>query len=258
MDIDMTKSDWDYRGLAAECYDLWFGDEPFWDQAFFHDRIRQNGGMALEIASGTGRLLVPFLRDGLTVEGLDASEEMLAICRTKAAHVGVTPTLYQQLMQDIALTSRYRTIFIPTCSFQILAERDEAFEALRRFHRHLEPGGELLITLTVPWRDFGLERQWRLRRAGVRPSDGATILIHEATVSDRIEQVQHIWMRHEVFQEGCLVYTLLRTHRLRWYYKHEFAMMLESVGFRDVAVQCGYTDSDMANPEAELIFIAKR
>ena len=31
----MSKSDWDYRGLAAECYDLWFGDEPFWDQAFF-------------------------------------------------------------------------------------------------------------------------------------------------------------------------------------------------------------------------------
>ena len=86
----MTKSDWDYRGLAAECYDLWFGNEPFWDQAFFHHRVRRNGGAALEIACGTGRLLVPFLRDGLAVEGLDASAEMLAICRSKAAHVGVT------------------------------------------------------------------------------------------------------------------------------------------------------------------------
>src|SRR5215510_2816406 len=120
-DIIMTKSDWDYRGLAAECYDLWFGDEPFWDQAFFYDRIRHNGGVALEIACGTGRLLVPFLRDGLAVEGVDASAEMLAICRTKAAHVGVTPTLYHQLMQDLDLASRYRTVFIPTCSFQILA-----------------------------------------------------------------------------------------------------------------------------------------
>ncbi len=86
----MTKSDWDYRGLAAECYDLWFGDEPFWDQAFFHDRIRHHGGMALEIACGTGRLLVPFLRDGLVVEGLDASAEMLAICHTKAAFRGAS------------------------------------------------------------------------------------------------------------------------------------------------------------------------
>ena len=71
-------------------------------------------------AALTGRLLVPFLRDGLAVEGLDASEEMLAICHTKAAHVGVTPMLYQQLMQDVALALRYRTILIPACSFQIL------------------------------------------------------------------------------------------------------------------------------------------
>ena len=75
---------------------------------------------------------MPFLRDGLAVEGLDASAEMLAICRSKAAHVGVTPTLYQQLMQDVDLPTRYRTVFIPACSFQILAERHEAFEALQR------------------------------------------------------------------------------------------------------------------------------
>jgi hypothetical protein len=140
----------------------------------------------------------------------------------------------------------------------MLAERDEAFAALRRFCTHLEVGGQLLLTLTVPWRDFGVERQWRLRRSGVRPSDGATILIHEATVSDHVEQAQHIWMRHEVFKEGLLVQTHLRRHRLRWYYRHEFAMMLEFVGFREVAMQCCYTNSDRANPEAEWIFIAKR
>jgi hypothetical protein len=119
-------------------------------------------------------------------------------------------------------------------------------------------GGELLITLTVPRRDLGVERQWRVRRSGVRPSDGATILIREATVSDRGEQVHHSWMRQEVFQEGRLWQTQLRTHRLRWDHKHEFAIMLASVGFRDVAVQRGSTDSDRANPEAEWIFIAKR
>src|SRR5688572_21358996 len=106
----MTKSDWDYRGLAAECYDLWFGEEPFWDQAFFHQHLCRSGGVALEIACGTGRLLVPLLRDGLAVEGVDASEEMLEICRHKATQVGVTPLLYQQLMQDLELDRQYRTI----------------------------------------------------------------------------------------------------------------------------------------------------
>jgi ubiquinone/menaquinone biosynthesis C-methylase UbiE len=254
----MRKSDWDYRGLAAASYDLWFGEEPFWDQAFFHQRLAQNGGTALDIACGTGRLLVPFLRDGLGVEGVDASEEMLAICRAKAASVGVTPVLHQQLMQDLALNRCYRTLFIPAGSFQILAERREAFAALRRFWAHLEPGGELLVTLAVPWRDFAAERQWRLRRSGVRPTDGATVLIHEATSSNRVEQIQHLWLRFEVFNEGTLVQSQLRMHQLRWYHKHEFVMMLESVGFRDITMQCGYSERDTGDAEADMIFSARR
>ena len=44
-------------------------------------------------------------------------------------------------------------------------------------------------------------------------------------------------MRHEVFKDGFLAQTQLRTHRLRWYHRHEFAMMLTSVGFREVTVK---------------------
>jgi hypothetical protein len=94
---------------------------------------------------------------------------------------------------------------MPVCSFQRLAEREKALEALRGFRTHLAPGGELLMTLEVPRWDFGVDWQWRLPRPGVRPTDGATVLIHEATVSDRVEQLLRIWMRHEVFQEARLV-----------------------------------------------------
>ena len=52
--------------------------------------------------------------------------------------------------------------------------------------------------------------------------------------------------------------TQLRTHRLRWYSKHEFVMMLESIGFREIVVQRGYTDSVSTDPDVDLVFIAKR
>jgi ubiquinone/menaquinone biosynthesis C-methylase UbiE len=256
--VTMSESDWDYRGLVAETYDLWFGEEPFWDQAFFHHRLAQNGGTALEIACGTGRLLVPFLRDGLSVEGVDASEDMLAICRAKAIAAGVTPILHHQLMQKLALDRRYQTLFIPAGSFQILAGRAEAITALQRFCAHLEPDGELLVTLAIPWRDFAAERQWRLRRSGVRPTDGATVLIHEATSCDQVDQLQHLWLKYEVFKEGTLVQSELKTHRLRWYHQHEFVKMLESVGFREIAVRCGYRESETIEPDADMIFSARR
>ncbi len=40
------ESDWDYRGLAAEADDLWFGEEPFEDQVFYRRKIQQAGGPA--------------------------------------------------------------------------------------------------------------------------------------------------------------------------------------------------------------------
>ena len=253
----MTLSDWNYRGLAAECYDLWFGEEPFHDQAVYQARITQAGGCALEVACGTGRLLLPYLRDGLQIEGVDSSAEMLAICRQKAERYAVTPVLHQQPMQALELPRKYSTIFIPYCSFQILSRREEAFEALRRFRAHLEPAGQLLVSLFVPWQDFRLDRQWRLRRSGIRPRDGATVLIHECTDSDRTEQVQDIWLRHELFRDGQLITSELRTHRLRWYHKHEFAMMLERAGFGNSVAYGNYTDAPADDRHEEIIFSAR-
>ncbi len=251
-----APSDWDYRGLSARSYDLWFGGEPFWDQAFFAARIRAQNGTALEVGSGTGRLLLPYLRDGLAVEGVDASEAMLEICRGKARALGLDPVLHHQHMQELALPGRYRTLFVPACSFQILARRDEAMEALRRFREHLQPGGELVIPLFVPWDDLRGGRRWRLRRSGRLP-EGDTVLIHEATECDRLEQVQRIWLRLERYRDGALAETELRIHRLRWYHRHEFPWMLEAAGFEGVRMVSGY-EGRPANADAEMVFLARR
>ena len=243
--------------MVAECYDLWFGVEPYEDQAFFQQKIVAGGGPALEIACGTGRLLIPFLRDGLQVEGIDSSGEMLDLCRGKAKQYNLTPVLYQQLMQELDLPRRYATLFIPICSFQILAWREEAFEALRRFRAHLEPGGQLLITLFVPGHNLQDEKVWRLRRSGKRPRDGATVLIHEATQSDRMEQLQSQWLRYEVFIDGQLIHSELRTHQLRWYHKHEFEMMLEKAGFSDIFLYGDYTEAAADDQSAVMVFSTK-
>jgi SAM-dependent methyltransferase len=253
--VSRELSDWDYRGLAAEAYDLWFGEEPFPDQAFFEARLRAAEPPALDVGCGTGRLLLPFLRDGLAVEGVDASEPMLAICRRKAERMGLQPVLHRQHVQALDLPRRYGTILVPGGSFQILARRDEAREALRRLRAHLVPGGTLWMALSVPWRDFAEDGRWRLRRAARRPEDGATVMIHECTRSDRHEQLQHIALRLEVWKDGALVEQELRTHRMRWMHPHEAALLLECEGFRDVAVERVADAAPVAEPGADDDFV---
>jgi SAM-dependent methyltransferase len=80
------ERDFEYRGLMALSWDLLRGDTSNWsDRAFFQDVIRRRGEPALDVGCGTGRLLLDYLGQGVDVDGVDVSPEMLDLCRELSA-----------------------------------------------------------------------------------------------------------------------------------------------------------------------------
>jgi SAM-dependent methyltransferase len=159
-------------------------------------RYVEAGQPALDVACGTGRLLLPYLRAGLDVDGCDISEDMLALCREAAARESLTPALYAQAMHELDLPRRYRTIFV--CGgLGLGSSREQDLEALRRLHEHLEPGGVLLLDNEVPYADAGLWKYWlKESRAelpagehdgprGQRAHDRAAVLVPLVVVAER-------------------------------------------------------------------------
>ena len=242
-----------YVGLVAETYDLWFGDPPYQDQGFYQRRIAAGGEPALEIGCGTGRLLLPYLSEGLDIEGLDASEEMLAICRRKAAGMALDPELHLQRMEALDLSRRFRTIYVPYGSFQVLLHRAPILATLERFRTHLAEGGQLILALFVPPPDIDDVPRWRIRRVATRPEDGATVLVHEASAYDRTEQIQSDWYRYEVVLDGRAVQSELRSMRQRWYTKHEIALLLERAGFATIETFGDYGDEPFGDRHSEMV-----
>ncbi len=55
------------------------------DVPFSVDVAWKSGGPVLEIAGGTGRVLLPIAREGIEIEGVDNSEAMLRILRRNLA-----------------------------------------------------------------------------------------------------------------------------------------------------------------------------
>src|SRR5579864_3125227 len=121
----MAQPGYEYWGLKASTWDLLRGDNPEWhDRDFFLDVIRRSGEPALDVGCGTGRLLLDYLGEGIDIDGVDNSPEMLAACRDKARRAGLEPRLFEQAMQSLDLPRRYRTMIVPACSFQLLTERE--------------------------------------------------------------------------------------------------------------------------------------
>src|SRR5437762_1096266 len=117
----MPQPDYEYTGLIADNWDLLRGDTSNWEDRFFYkDLINKSGQPALDIGCGTGRLLLDFLGDGIDIDGVDNSPEMLALCKEKAQKLGLQPTVYLQTMETLDLPRKYRTIIVPSSSFQLI------------------------------------------------------------------------------------------------------------------------------------------
>jgi len=75
----------DDPGLFGRLWAAGYDDGPNPDPAPAVDFLADlaDGGPVLELAIGTGRIALPLAERGLTVHGIEASEEMLATLRAK-------------------------------------------------------------------------------------------------------------------------------------------------------------------------------
>jgi ubiquinone/menaquinone biosynthesis C-methylase UbiE len=60
----------------------------------------------LELAVGTGRILIELLENGIETHGLDISDEMLDICRKKLSEKGLSTELHQMDMAYLDLQEK--------------------------------------------------------------------------------------------------------------------------------------------------------
>ena len=115
------------------------------------DLIRKYGEPALEVGCGTGRLVLDYVAQGIDIDGVDNSPEMLAICRDKAKALDLTPMLYEQYLETLSLPRKYHIILITSSTLQLIIEPAMVKQALQRAHDQLLPGGVVVATMMKLW-----------------------------------------------------------------------------------------------------------
>lgn len=111
------------------------------------------GGPVLDLGCGTGNATLPLVRRGYAVEGLDASQAMLAEARRKLPNTA----FHQGSFQTFALPTRFQLVYSLFDSLNNLLT-DEAFEAAaRNVHAHLAPGGVFVFDVNTT---AGLRHLW--------------------------------------------------------------------------------------------------
>lgn len=135
----------EYRKLHAEWYELVSAAMgPSKEVDFLGAKIRELGQPALELGSGTGKILIPLLEQGFDVTGIDTSEDMTGRCLAACARKNLEAKIYEQSMVNLDLPRRFRLIFLDSGGLGLFTEDRDIEATFQRVIAHLEPGGHFL------------------------------------------------------------------------------------------------------------------
>jgi SAM-dependent methyltransferase len=114
------------------------------------DRLGElaEGGPALELAIGTGRVGVPLAARGVDVSGIELSEPMIAQLRTKADADRIPVVVGD--MAHARVPGEFALVYLVFNTISNLLEQSEQVACFRNAAAHLRPGGRFVIELGVP------------------------------------------------------------------------------------------------------------
>jgi SAM-dependent methyltransferase len=252
--------------VVAQLYDqvVPYRERP--DVGFFVQAALDSGGPVLEVGSGTGRVLIPTARAGITITGLDFSPHMLDVCREalkdEPPEVQDHVTLVKGDMRDFSLDQRFMLITTPFRPFQHLISVEDQLSCLECIHQHLDPEGFFILDIFNPSLSH-LTADNLGEEVGVEPSfttpDGITVKRCNKTVSrDLLNQVNEIELIYYLTYPDGKEERLVHAFQMRYLFRYEAEHLLALSGFEVQDVFADYQKNPLGSTyPGELIFVAR-
>jgi len=257
----------------AELYDAVYANVD--DIAFWEQVAADADGPLLELACGTGRLLLPLARAGHDVTGIDLSSHMIAVCRAKlqgeTAAVAQRVSVVEADMTSFDLGRGFAHVYCAFGSFHHLRSVEQQLACLTRCRDHLLPGGTLVLDLINPDpAPASSELPAASTPDDAPPEDdlsGGTVDWTEgrrirswATVlrSDRLKQTNDCEVTYEIIEADGSVRQVTETFPMRFLFRFELEHLLARSGFGLDALYGDYDRSEFADDSLGMIAVAHK
>jgi SAM-dependent methyltransferase len=138
---------------VAEHYDE--TSDPMFDRAVVDPAVDvladlANGGRALELGIGTGRIALPLVARGVEVDGIDLSEAMVARLRAKPGGAGIPVTIGDFTSATAGDPGTFRLAYLVFNTIMNVTSQAGQVDVFRNVAAHLESGGRFVIETMVP------------------------------------------------------------------------------------------------------------
>jgi SAM-dependent methyltransferase len=246
----------------SEYYDFAHSQKD--DIPFFLDYARKCGSPILELACGTGRLLIPIAQTGYNITGIDLSLNMLSICRERVNNLGLSGrvSLVEANMTNYELPEkRFSLAYVPLRSFTHLYTQEEQLSCLHTTYAHIRPGGLFIVVVfalnfSVLAKDS--EETFRVLKEFDLPGGRHVVQSQRFARHDRANQILYFEFK---FQEkdsaGKIVREKTVPMNMRYTLRYELQLLMERAGFDVIDVFQDYEKRPFSG-KYEIIMVGRK
>jgi SAM-dependent methyltransferase len=242
----------------GDAYDLMVGSLDI-GLDFYTGLAGEAQGPVLDVACGTGRILLPCLADGVDIEGVDLFEPMLSRLRTKAAERGLSPRLHQADMSGFSIERKFALVMIPFNAFIHNMTQEAQIRCLTLCREHLLPGGLLAFDTFFPGYEIvGTPAGTRVFEGEMpNPETGLPMRMYDTRTFDRVAQTQHSLNEFEILAADGNVEKVIRTEcRSRYIFKNEMELLLRVAGFARWGIYGNYDRQPLIQENCPMVVMA--
>ena len=241
-----------YEALAT-VYDRLTNDVPYADILAFYRRVWAAYGLApasaVDLACGTGSMALLLAKEGLSVLGVDQSEEMLTHAAEKAAELENPPYFIRQRMEKLRLPAPVDLVVCCLDGVNYVTDPAALREAFAHVYMALKPGGLFLFDINSEAKLRGLDGQILL------DEDDDVFCLWRAEF-DKASRICRYGI--DIFQKQGRLWERNREEHLEYAYRvEELTQWLTEAGFSRIQVY-GDRRLEAPAPDEQRIFIAAK
>lgn len=242
-------------------------------QEFYLELARKYGqGGVVDIACGTGAVLLYLAERGIEIDGTDLSEEMCKVASAKAIAKELDLNIFSADMTKFDSGRKYSLAIIARSGFMHLPSSKLQKEALLNINDQLLSGGILTFNTFDPWPVAQAEQinttpdDYSFRLEYVNSNGNKEKIYNAISYNPYLQHMYGNWKFVEYDRDGNIIEERIRPLLMRQTYRSEIFLLAELCGFEVQDIYRGYLGDkeDLNDPmsaskyRSDLIWILKK
>lgn len=230
---------------------------------FYYELAKQYGdGGVVDVACGTGAVLLYLAERGIMADGTDLSEEMCKVVDAKARKKGLSLNIYPADMTKFDSGRKYSLAIIARSGFMHLPTQQLQKDALRNLREQLLPDGILTLNTFDPWPPMQAQQMmttpddYSFRLEYVNADGNREKIYNAITYNPYTQQMYGNWKFEEYNEAGEVIATRIRPLLMRQTNRHEMFLLAELCGFEVLDIFRGYKGDkeDLNDPSTAALY----